>query len=155
MLTYCGGYCGCCARSLQSKAFRKAAALVAEIVDSHGYQYWMPHEVKEFDYAEFRKGLDFFSREDTWLVCREGCKGGKGGPPDCVRECCKEHGADVCFECKELPCDKVKGQTKLLERAKEYKRLGREEWLRRQDEKARKGFEGHTAKYYKVLIEEP
>jgi len=46
----------------------------------------MPLEVKEFDYAEFRKGLDFFSREDTWLVCREGCKGGGGGPPDCVRD---------------------------------------------------------------------
>jgi len=154
LLTYCGGYCGCCARSLRHKAFRKAAALLAEIVDSHGYQYWMPVEIKEFDYAEFRKGLDFFRREDTWLVCREGCKGGGGGPPDCVRECCKEHGVDVCFECREFPCDKVKGKTEMMERAKEYKRLGREEWLRHQDEKAKKGFEGHTGKYYEVLIEE-
>jgi len=153
LLAYCGGYCGCCARSLMHTAFREAAALLAEIVDSHGFQFWMPLEVKEFDYAEFKKGLDFFSREDTWLVCREGCKGGRGGPPDCVRDCCKEHGVDVCFECEEFPCDKVKGRTEMMERAKEYKRLGRDEWLRREDEKARRGFEGHTGKYYQIRVE--
>ncbi len=155
LLTYCGGYCGCCARFLRHKSFRNAAALLAEIADSHGFQYWMPLEVKEFDYDEFRKGLDFFSREDTWLVCRKGCKGGGGGPPDCVRECCREHGVDVCFECREFPCGKVKEKNDMMKRAREYRRLGRKEWLRRQDEKARKGFEGHTRKYYRVLIEEP
>ena len=49
----------------------------------------------------------------------------------------------------------MKGNTEMMERAKEYKRLGREEWLRHQEEKARKGFEGHTGKYYEVLVKGP
>lgn len=150
LLTYCGTYGGSCARYSGYTVFRAAAALLAEIVDSHGFQYWMPEEVKEFDYTEFRKGLEFFSKNDTWLVCPECCKGGGGGPPDCVRDCCQKHGVDVCFECVEFPCDKVKDDTGIQERAKEYKKLGREEWLRRAAEKANRGFENHTKKYYKV-----
>ena len=42
----------------------------------------MPHEVKAFDYAEFRKALEFFRSENTWLACPECCRGGGGGPPD-------------------------------------------------------------------------
>lgn len=150
MITYCGGYGGCCARYLGYTAFRDAAALLAEIADSHGFHHWMPHEVKEFNYAEFRKGLGFFSREDTWLVCKGCCKGGGGGPPGCVRDCCIKHKVDVCFECSEFPCNKVKDEAAMMEAARKYRELGRDEWLRQHVEKAKHGFEGHTGKYYQV-----
>ena len=47
----------------------------------------------------------------------------------------------------------MKGRGEMMERAKEYKRLGRDEWLRREDEKASRGFEGHTGKYYQIRVE--
>ncbi|MCD6263786.1 hypothetical protein DRO56_01900 [Candidatus Bathyarchaeota archaeon] len=154
LLTYCGRYGGSCARYRGYTAFRAAAALLAEICDAHGFRYWMPKEVKEFNYDEFRKGLEFFSKEDTWLVCPACCKGGGGGPPDCVRDCCQRHGVDVCFECPEFPCDRVKGDKDMLKRAGEYRRLGREGWLRRAAEKAERGFEFHTGKCYRVCVED-
>jgi hypothetical protein len=67
----------------------------------------MPGAVKEFDYTEFRKGLGFFADPDSWLVCRNACKGGNGGPPFCVRNCCEQHKVDICFECEEFPCEKT------------------------------------------------
>lgn len=152
LLTYCGVYGGSCARYIGYTVFREVARLLAELADSNGFQHWMPQEVKEFDYTEFRKGLVFFGRDDSWLVCPECCKGGGCGPPDCVRDCCREHEADVCFECDEFPCERVEGDSAMLERAEEYLKLGREEWLRRAEDRARLGFEFHTKKCYEVRI---
>jgi hypothetical protein len=111
----------------------------------------MPNAVQEFDYIQFRKGLDFFANPDSWLVCKKGCRGGGGGPPFCIRECCKQHNIDLCFECEEFPCEKTKPFERIVQRAQEYGRLGRAEWLRRQVEMADRGFEGHTGKYYRVV----
>ena len=96
---------------------------------AQGYQYWMPTEVKEFDYTEFRKALDFFNKKDTWLICSKCCKGGDAWSDCPIRKCCKERKIDLCFECGEFPCDIVKGGTKMIERAEEYKKLGKDEWL--------------------------
>ena len=150
LTTYCGGFCGTCARFLGYTAFRDAAALLAELADAHGFRYWLPEEVKEFSYAEFRKGLDFFADPDSWLVCKKGCRGGDGGPPFCVRDCCKEHGIDTCYDCSEFPCARTRAFSRIENSAKEYAELGRAEWLRRQVRSADDGFEAHTGKYYQV-----
>ena len=65
LIGYCGVYCGTCARWCENPALRQLATALAELVDAHGFYYWMPEVVKEFDYAEFRKALDFFSQENT------------------------------------------------------------------------------------------
>jgi len=153
LITYCGGYGGTCARWCEYTAFRDLAAVLAEWLDAQGYHHWMPSEVEEFDYGEFRKGLDFFGKEDTWLVCRKCCKGGDSNPNCEIRNCCKSHDVEVCFDCDEFPCEKVKDNTGMIERAREYDRLGKHEWLRQQVEKAKKGFEGHTEKYYQIWAE--
>lgn len=150
MITYCGGFCGTCARSPSYTAFREAAALLAELIDAHGFHHWMPDTVTEFKYNEFRKGLDFFADPDSWLVCKNACKESKGGPPFCVRECGRQHKVDICFECSEFPCDNVKPFEGIVEKAEEYKRLGREKWLQQHVEKAAQGFESHTGMYYQV-----
>jgi len=154
LITYCGVYGGACARWCGNTVFKDFATIFAEWLDAQGYHHWMPTEVKEFDYAEFRKALDFFSKKDTWLVCRRCCKGGDGRPDCEIRKCCKNRGLDVCFDCDEFPCDKVKGDTKMIERAKEYKKLGKDEWLRQHVEKAKQGFELHTEKYYQIWARE-
>jgi len=149
-ITYCGLYDGTCARWREYSAFRDLAAVLAEWVDAQGFQHWMPEAVKEFDYAEFRRALDFISREDTWLVCQRCCKGGDGRPDCPIRKCCQRRGLDICFDCGEFPCDKVKDDTRMMERAKEYREFGKEEWLRQQVGKAKQGFELHTEKYYRI-----
>ena len=153
LITYCGHYGGCCARYIGYTAFRDAAGMLAELADAHGFHHWMPHEAKEFDYEEFRKGLEFFRRDDTWFVCPTCCKGASGGPPNCVRSCCEERGVELCFECGEFPCDKVAEDAEMLARGEEYRHLGREEWLRRQTERAERGWELHTRKAYRIEIE--
>ena len=156
LIAYCGTYCGSCARCQGSVFFREAIRLVAELVDSHGFQHWMPGAVKEFDYTEFRKALDFFGREDTWLVCQS-CRAGSSGPPFCVRECCKEHKVDLCFECEEFPCDKVVDSplhATTMERSEEYKKLGRQRWLQQAVKETGQGFESQTRKYYQIWAKE-
>jgi hypothetical protein len=152
LITYCGLHGGCCARYRGYTVFREAAALMADIADAHGFQYWMVEAAREFDYGEFRKGLEFFRRDDAWVVCQTCCKGGSGGPPSCVRECCREHQVDVCFDCREFPCERVKADAGMMRRGEEYRKLGREEWLRQAAEAARQGRELHTGKYYKIVI---
>jgi hypothetical protein len=151
-LTYCGGSCATCARFAGFTAFRQAASLLLELSDAHGFQYWMPHEVRGFDYAQFREGLAFFGDPDSWLVCPEGCRGGGGGPPDCPRSCCIDHSVDICFDCPDLPCDRNQWSAKVLERAAEYQGLGRGEWLRRLADLGVQGYEAHTGKYYSVSV---
>ncbi len=153
LITYCGLYGGCCARYKGYQPLRQAAEIVAEVCDAHGFHHWMPQVVTEFDYEEFRKGLEFLRRDDTWFVCPTCCKGGGGGPPDCVRKCCREHGVELCFECGDFPCARVAEDQAMLARAEEYRRLGREEWLRRQILAAESGYEHHTKWRYRIEME--
>jgi hypothetical protein len=150
LITYCGGYCGACARWCGYTEFRDLVVLLAEWVDAQGFQYWMPQEMQEFDYREFRKGLGFFGKSDTWLVCQKGCRGGDGNPECEIRKCCKERGLETCFDCGEFPCARFREDPEMIERARQYKALGKLEWLRRQIERANRGFESHTKKYYRV-----
>lgn len=115
----------------------------------------MPGAVKEFDYAEFRKGLDFFSSDDTWLVCRKCCRGGDGAPQCHIRDCCRQRGVDMCFECGDFPCATVKDHSALMERAKRYRELGRDACLREQEELASQAYEHHTGKCYQCNATRP
>ena len=108
--------------------------------------------VKNMDYNEFRKVLDFFSKNDTWLVCQKCCKGGDGNPNCEIRNCCKEREINICFDCSDFPCNRIKGNKKMIERAKIYKKLGKDIWLQEQIKKTKKGFELHTEKYYKAWV---
>ena len=78
LYTYCGVSCSTCARYYENMLLVKLAKALAELVDAHGFQEWMPAEVGEFDYKEFRKGLAFLADKKSWLVCRKTCKEGAG-----------------------------------------------------------------------------
>lgn len=153
LVTYCGLYGGSCARWHEYTVFRDLAKILAEWVDAQGYQYWLPTAVKDFDYTEFRKTLEFFSKDDSWLVCKKCCQGGDGNPLCKIRQCCQEKKLDLCFDCAEFPCQMAREfPYQMLERAQEYKELGKEKWLQRQIQKAQQGFELHTGKYYQIKV---
>lgn len=154
LVTYCGGYCGLCGRWKETATLVRLAKALAELADAHGYQHWMPEDVKEFNYTEFRKALGFFSDENSWLVCKRGCKGGDGNPFCEIRNCCKNLGLDLCFDCGKFPCDKVKDNPEMIKGATEYRKLGKDEWLTQMVQKAKQGWEGHTKKYYQICIKE-
>lgn len=112
----------------------------------------MPGEVQEFDYEQFRKGLEFFSKDDSWLVCHKCCPGGDGYPDCDIRKCCRERGYRICFDCPDFPCAKAKERTGMLERAEEYHRLGPDKWLASQVRKAGEGFELHLGRYVSLRV---
>jgi len=153
LITYCGQYGGYCCGWWEHAIRVDLATALAELVDASGCHHWMPTEIQDFNYAEFRKGLDFF-RKDPRVICRRCCKGGDGYQGCEIRKCCEERGLDICFECDEFPCGKVKGYAGpgIMERAEEYQELGKDEWLRQQVAKARQGYELHTGKCYELRV---
>ena len=150
LMTYCGVYGGTCAYYIGRTVLRETASQLSELADALGFQYWMPERVKDFDYREFHKGLAFLSDPESWFVCIKCCRDGYGRPDCPMRNCCRERGLDICFDCEEFPCKKIKWDARALERAEEYKKLGKDEWWRAQEEKANQGFEHHTGKYYRM-----
>jgi len=154
-VNYCGSYCGECALSPEFTALRNAAIILDEIIVTHGLQSWvpdawLPEAENKFDFAEFRKGLAFFSNPESFFVCKITCKEG-GGHPECImRKCCQARGLDVCFDCDDFPCKKVEWNPGMIERGEEYKKLGKDEWLRQQEKEAKQGYEVYAGKYYRV-----
>ena len=148
LVTCCGMYCGTCARWTEHPAVRTCAAALAEVMDGHGFQHWMPEAVKEFDYAEFRKGLEFFQDSDTWLVCRVPCRDNPQMARCRIRQCCERREITLCFDCTDFPCQDVEWPQFMLASAEEYGKLGRQEWLRSMVERAKRGYEHHTGKCY-------
>jgi hypothetical protein len=155
LMTYCGACCNACALSPRFTALKEAAVLINELIEVHGLQNWipqawLPEAPNMFDFNEFRKGLDFFSKANSFYICQKGCKDG-GGFAECImRKCCRERGLDICFDCTDFPCNKVEWDPVRMKRAEEYKRLGRDKWLQEQEKKARQGFELYADKYYQV-----
>jgi len=41
LMTFCGGYCGTCARWRGFGAFRAAARFLAELTDAHEFEHWL------------------------------------------------------------------------------------------------------------------
>ncbi|MFH1688021.1 MAG: DUF3795 domain-containing protein [bacterium] len=148
LITYCGLYGGHCARWQGYPHFRGLARELAEWLESMGCGYWMPHTVGEFNYTEFKKGLDFFADDGNWFTCTKCCHHGDGYPECPVRKCAIEKGVELCFDCAEFPCDVCRPFFDIEERAREYRELGRRRWLARQLEFAEQGYELHTRKCY-------
>ena len=152
LITYCGGYGGSCSNFIGYPHRRHLARVFAEWVDASGCQHWMPEQVKDFDYREFRKGLDYFGSEDSPPTCHRCCRAGDGCPDCPVRLCCRERGLDICADCADFPCDKL--TPKWVDQLSEYRTLGKEEWLRKQVRMAEQGYEAHTGKYYRFCAEQ-
>ena len=152
LLGYCGIYCGKCGM-YKGRIIAKVADDLKELIETHGYPEWVPQFGGiDFKFAEFQKGLAYFTKENSGCYCQEPCKDG-GGVPDCeIKKCAEEQGVEICFQCSDYPC---KHFSQFLKRhpeiPKEYERfnkLGSEEWIKTQARKAEKGYCLATRKYY-------
>jgi len=154
LIGYCGIYCGSCGM-FRGRIYSKIAQDFLEVIKAAGY----PDEITinqkgvkpDFDFDEFLKGIEYFSKEDSAAYCQEPCKKG-GGVPCKNRLCAKERGLEICYECKDFPCEHFSWTLeKSPEKAKDYerfKKLGFEGWIRFHAERAEKGYSNATRKYY-------
>jgi len=156
LITYCGLYAGTCCGWHENAIDRRLAKALAKLVDANDCGLWMPQEVKEFDYREFRKGLEYFGSGK--LTCTQCCRSPTVQPaqnPDCkIKKCCMKRKVDLCFECDDFPCVIIGDNESMLKRAKEYRRLGRRKWLQKEKLKAKQGYEHHTGLYYRLVVSE-
>lgn len=149
LVTYCGTYCGGC-EMYQGRIIAMVAQEFQEL--TAGYANWLPKAIQlDFNYDDFIKGLEYFSQANSSCYCQEPCKQ-SGGAPCKIRPCAKEKGIEICFECKNFPCEHfawlLERYPQKLEEQKNFKKMGFEKWLRFHAERAEKGYANATKKYY-------
>jgi hypothetical protein len=150
LVGWCGAYCGICA-GFKGRITSTVATDLKELIEGHSD--WVPKFGGiDFDYEEFKKGLEYYSKETSGCYCQVPCKEG-GGCPCKMRGCAKERGVEVCFDCPEYPCEHIgeflKGKTpdRIMEYDR-YKELGMEGWVGMNAERGERGFCRGTDKYY-------
>jgi len=151
LVTYCGGFCGACGM-YKGRIWAMVAQDFKEIIEVTGFAEWVPKFEKiDFNFSDFLKGLEYFANERTGPYCKFPCKEG-GGAPCKVRPCAKERGIEICFECKDFPCEHfawiLKNHPDKLEDCKRFKKIGLEGWIKFNLERAEKGYASGTHKYY-------
>ena len=153
LIAYCGIYCGGCG-IYKGRVITIVAKDLKELIESYSYPDWVPKFGRiDFNFEEFRKGLDYLTKRDsgcyTQVPCKEGC-----GCPECkIKECAKERKIELCFECKDFPCEHFSqfGEDWRIAMVKEqerFKKLGIKEWIEVQIQRAEKGYCNSTRKYY-------
>jgi hypothetical protein len=148
LICYCGAFCGEC--KLNGRIHSRIAQELLQIAND--YSQWLPKVVKlDFDFNEFMKGLEYFSKADKGPYCQVPCK--EGGGPTCKRRpCAKAKGLEICYDCDDFPCEYMNwGSRTITEKTEDcerYKKLGLEGWLKFHIERAEKGYLQTTRKYY-------
>jgi len=152
LVGYCGLYCGEC-HTYRGRIITTLAVDFKELLEAGDHPDWVPKFGSiDFDYEEFLKGLTYYSREDSGCFNNEPCKDGCGVPGCQIDDCAKEMGIDICFECDEFPCNHfsmfLKRHPEHLKDYAEFKRLGKDEWLKRHVQRAERGYCLASNKYY-------
>lgn len=137
----CGDYCGGCGQ--YNGLICETAKQMREFADLYGFEF---RSEGTFNFEQFVKGLEWFIENAKCVGCRQG-----GGPPSpwCeVKKCCFEKGLRICFECEEFPCSKIKNvaDPDTMDRYERFKKIGFEEWVEEQRQKAKEGYEIHLQK---------
>ena len=130
-----------------------------ELIEASNHPDWVPKFGGiDFDYGEFLKGLAYYTREDSGCFNSEPCKGGCGVPGCTIDDCAKERGVEICFECDEFPCKHfswfLERHPDHIKECEEYKRLDKDEWLKRHVERAERGYCRAANKYYTAPAKE-
>ena len=154
LVGYCGIYCGSCGM-FRGRIYAKLAQEFLEVIIAAGYPDELtinPNSDKpDFDFNEFLKGLEYLSKENSGAYCQEPCK--QGGGVNCeFRSCVKGKGLDICYECKDFPCEyflrTFKNSAEKQQDYERFKKLGFDGWIRFQTERSDKGYSNATRKYY-------
>ncbi|HDI11011.1 MAG TPA: DUF3795 domain-containing protein [Candidatus Acetothermia bacterium] len=132
-VAYCGLFCGLCAERAR---IPKQARALRETMAEEGWPDWGP-TIPGF--AEFWRFLESLSTKGGCLSCRAG-----GGPPECrIRACAQERGLDFCPQCPDYPCPRIgtlgKAYPTLIPDGLRLRKVGVEQWVAEQEERARRG----------------
>lgn len=151
LIGYCGAYCGECGM-YRGRIYAMVAREFLEILKASDYPDWLPKFVKlDFNFEDFLKGVEYFSKEDAESYCQVACKEG-GGAPCKIRPCAKERGIEICYECKDFPCEHLswilEKYPDKLEDYERFKKLGLKGWLEFHAERGEKGYAHTTRRYY-------
>jgi len=112
-----------------------------EFADLYGFEF---RSKGKFDFKHFIMGLEWFIQNAQCLGCRQG-----GGPAWCeVKKCCSAKGLQLCFECEDFSCSKIKdvADPDTMDRYKRFKKIGFEKWVKEQTQKVKEGYEIHLQK---------
>jgi hypothetical protein len=127
LVAYCGIYCRLC--DYFSGRIRDSARDLLEVTKKHDELRLFADASKAFDYENFMRGLEWFSREIS--PCVGSCRGG-GGWRNCpIRKCCIEKELRLCSECASFPCETLKKYPKHVEELNDIKKMGMENWIRK------------------------
>ena len=151
LVGYCGAYCGECGM-YKGRIYAKVAKDFLEILRASDYADWLPKFVKlNFNFNDFMKGVEFFSKKNAESYCQEPCKQGGGAPRE-IRPCARKRGIEICYECQDFPCKHLDWiLEKYPERMEDYerfKKLGLKGWVRFHAKEAKQGYTHTTKKYY-------
>ena len=153
LVGYCGIFCGGSAL-YKGRVMAGVANDLKELIEAHTFtQDWLSKFFGiDFSFEEFRKGLDYFANKNSNCYPKVPCKRGCGEPCK-IKDCAKNRGIEICFECSEFPCKhfsrfEEKERLDIVKEYEKFKKLGMEEWLKLQMQEMKKGYCGATRKYY-------
>lgn len=134
-LCYCGLYCKMC--SIVATIPRKAGTLLEQL-KGDGWEFFG----KEL-YPDFPAFWDILGKmavmDKTTRLCVGGC-----GDPNCgIRACAIAKGLQVCAQCEEFPCLRLRDFTRrypfVLKNNERIREIGLEAWLAEQDDLVAQG----------------
>ena len=134
-------YCGvCCSHCGMQTLIPKMAQELKRFIHAYRYGEWIGYVTQDFAFENFMKGLNWFANSSC-----SGCLQG-GGMPTCeIRNCCKEKDLKNCYFCENfLKCNRLEYQRQtygINENYARIKEIGYENWLKEQEEKAKKNFD--------------
>jgi hypothetical protein len=154
LVAHCGLYCGECI-SYKGRIATMLARELKELIEAADHPDWVPRfGGTDFDYNEFLKWLEYYSKEGSGCYNSKPCRapGGCGVPGCKIKGCTKEKVVEICFECDEFPCTTLskflENHPEQLKEYEKYKTLGRDAWLKEYAERAERGYCSATKKYY-------
>ncbi len=129
-ISYCGSYCHHC--NWHTGKIRSIYGAALRMFDDYGLKRFIE---KEAEIERFRKGLEAISRSSICPGCKAEAPIHKPGEDRCeIRQCCYEQGLDLCCECNDFPCEKLKNNPGVikfncLKNLDEIKDKGVREWI--------------------------
>ncbi len=154
LITYCGIYYSISSKQYEHNLMNYLSKAMLHLIDTCGAHDFKSMDAKDLNFEEFHKVLTFLSERDSGFSCLKECRDKSKTIACKIRTCVIDHGLFICFECKDFPCSLVLSNTKIMKRAEEYKRLGREEWIKKRKNEEKEDYRDYGVTEDKTKKEE-
>ena len=132
-ISFCGSYCHIC--DWHTGKIRRTFQHALDMIDGFGLKKQIGDDV-EVD--NFKAGLNNLAQSSICPECKAEAGTHKPGEDRCkIRECCFGKGYDLCSECAEFPCERLKSNPGVIrfhciENLREINDEGLNAWIDRQ-----------------------